>query len=266
MPNEILEQIFSYVAQDPTSALRAASRVCHHFRAIIQTNSYFRTKVSHKVLSQQLYHAESIHPSLFPKNFLPCYGCNHVLDSRRVEFNFYFERCSNGKGSGGVRAKSRRCLRCDPDIPHECLQELYSILTLSKMGKWIGYIYQSSEDANKQFASLSDTGHEDWQGRLRQEHLVNAKGRDSAHQSSRVCSYLLLSQKLASDEIPSFPWLVSFIQKFGKKFRRLDRRKYPTPIPVVDEILADVSCVHSYLPRLLANNSSIFILLYPQNK
>ena len=112
MPNEILEQIFSYVSQDETSALRAASRVCHRFRDVIKSNSYVHSSVSREIRREQLYHAESIHPSLFPKFFLPCYGCNDVLDSRKFELNFDHSEISNGKGLGGIRARSRRCLQC----------------------------------------------------------------------------------------------------------------------------------------------------------
>ena len=250
LPNEVLELVFSHLSEDPTTALRSASRVCHHFRAVIKANPQFSPKVSRKTRNHQLYYAEARCPSLFPKHFLPCYKCNKIFDSRKYEYNFADGELRNGKGLGGVRAKSRTCLKChhrarDSEAqrgirfesrgwyrqPGVAGEETTQCLICFNPIIWASGLREDAHGFDL---------HADWQGELRREHIrvVKANQRwDTSRLRKAYCGPAGgLLQGSFCDLQPK--------KRYGlaKKQAQLIRRQDPAPTPNFEDILEDVSC------------------------
>ncbi len=254
MPNEILDQVFSYLAQDKTSALRVAGRVCRRFRAIIKSSSYFHSCVPRKIRSQQLYHAESIHPSLFPKHFLPCYSCNKVYDSRSFEFDFADHEIHNGRGLGGIRAKSRMCLDCHHRSSTTVGGPLpgFRLRDQRRRPLVFGHRYERCiicANHVVRFGEPEDsTGcdkHVDWRAKVLHQRRMKVK----AEPWKRL---KLLKERFERSRGKRDLESIKFKTFLEKKQARLYRRQHPTPVSSVEEILEDVSHVYYHLVSIPA--------------
>ena len=237
LPNETLEHIFSYLSEAPTPALAITSRVCRRFRAVVKSNPGFNTAVSRKNRNQQLYCAELIYPYLFPKGFLPCYSCNKLFDSDKYEFNFEDYGIYNGKGLGGIRAKSRRCLECKyfPRLKtrpqngqHPAEARIFGA-SRTKCDKCRNWIITLGDNTS----SLNCADHAEWRARLLHERQMIA------------CAYSKKQVRQLPHSLAENDWIWRQQWKARarpEKHARIQRPKKTDQDPDTDTILEEVSC------------------------